>query len=379
MNTHAADIALAGTVRPRAIHSYLAANGWKRLGPHRGDTGDVYCLRDDQREFVLVPSSKEFADYTTRLLQLSETLGRVENRHLSMVLADLSQAEADRVRVRLTEAQNGTSIPLSTGVCLLEESRKLLLAAACSVSRSQHMFRDGQDQQATAFIDSVRLDQTERDGFVVNLLVPVSPPLNKPEATRLPIEPLERKATRMLVSGLRAAQEVTRQANRGESIRSFHDRIHKGVSANLCQALANLVNTGSGLEVSVSWSLSRPAPGCRSNERAVVAFSQSDAPVLQEVARVLGHRQVHHDERIEGFVSALERDHSDPNGRATIKAVIDDAMVSVKVDFDQGDYDQITKPHNERLGVSLEGDLRREGQRWHLANPRDLMVIEEDD
>ena len=379
MNTQAADIALAGNVRPRAIHSYLAANGWTKLGSYHGDTGDVYCLHDDQRESVLVPSSKEFADYTTRLLQLSETLGRVENRHLSMVLADLSQAETDRVRVRLTEAQNGTSIPLSTGVCLLEESRKLLLAAACSVSRPQHMFREGRNQQATAFINSVRLDRTERDGFVVNLLVPVSPSLNKPEATRLPMEPLERKATRMLVSGLRAAQEVTRQANRGEPIDTFEGLIGRGVSANLCQALANLVNTGSGLEVSVSWSLSRPAPGDRTNERAVVAFSQSDAPVLQEVARVLGHRQVRHDERIEGFVSALERDHSDPDRRATIKAVIDDAMVSVKVDFNPSDYDRISKAHNERLSVSIEGDLRREDQRWHLANPRDLMVIEEDD
>ena len=65
--------------------------------------------------------------------------------------------------------------------------------------------------------------------------------------------------------------------------------------------------------------------------------------------------------------------------RATIKAVIDGALVSVKADFSQSEYMRITDAHARRLSVALEGDLQREGQRWRLMNPRDLTVVEDED
>ena len=111
MNIQATDIALAGTVTPRGVHAYLAANGWTKIGPCHGTTGDVYCLPEDEREAVLVPASTTFADYVTRLMQLAEALGRVENRRQSMVLTDLSLAEVDLIRVRLPKAYDDSSIP----------------------------------------------------------------------------------------------------------------------------------------------------------------------------------------------------------------------------------------------------------------------------
>ena len=119
--------------------------------------------------------------------------------------------------------------PLSGGVGLLDESRKLLLAAACSVSGPQRMFRAGRNQKAAAYIDKVRLGQTEPGSFVVNMLVPVSPSLTESEPTQLPLlEPFERRATRMLVSGLRASREATELVNRGENIRAFEERNRQG-------------------------------------------------------------------------------------------------------------------------------------------------------
>ena len=380
MNIEATDIALAESVTPRGMHAYLAANGWKKLGPYHGNTGDVYCLREDEREAVLVPASAKFADYVTRLLQLAETLGRVENRRQSNVLTDLSLAEVDLIRVRLPNANDDSSIPLSAGVGLLDESRKLLLAAACSASRPQRRFRAGRNQKAAAYVDRVRLGQTEPGSFVVKLLGPVTPSLTNAGPGLLALlEPFERQVAQMLVSGLRAAREATELANRGEGIDAFEERVCKGVSANLCQATANLINTGSGLDVSVSWALTRQPYGEETDERAVVAFAPSDAPVLEEAGRILSDRQERYDERIEGYVSALARDKSKHDGRATIKAVIDGTLTSVKVDFSTSEYSRITRAHEKRWSVSLEGDLQREGHRWHLMNPRDLTVVEDDD
>ena len=101
--------------------------------------------------------------------------------------------------------------------------------------------------------------------------------------------------------------------------------------------------------------------------------------MLEEAARILSDRQERHDERIEGYVSALARDQSNPEGRANIKAVIDGALASVKVDFSTSEYSRIIKAHAKRLSVSLEGDLQRVGHRWRLMNPRDLTVGENED
>ena len=381
MNIEATEIALAEAVTPRGVHAYLAANGWMKLGPYHGNTGDVYRLREDEREAVLVPASAKFADYVTRLMQLVETLGRVENRRQSTVLTDLSLAEVDLIRVRLHRTFDDSSIPLSAGVSLLDDSRKLLLAAACSASRPQRLFRAGRDQKAAAYVEHVRLGQTEPGSFVVNLLAPVTPSLTKPEsAQQLPLlDPFERRVARMLVSGLRASREATELFNRGGDIRAFEERVGKGISANLCQASANLINIGGGLDVSVSWALTRQPHEEQTDEGAVVAFAPSDAPVLEEAARILSDGQERYDERIEGYVSNLTRDQSEPEGTVTIKAVIDGALSSVKVDFHPAEYSRITSAHDRRLGVSLEGDLHREGQRWRLMNPRDLSVIEDED
>ena len=380
MNIEGTDMALAESVTPLGVRAYLAANGWTKLGPYHGDTGDVYCLREDERESVLVPASTKFADYVTRLMQLAETLGRVENRGQSTVLTDLSLAEVDLIRVRLPKTYDDSSIPLSAGVDLLDESRKLLLAAACSASRPQRLFRAGRNQKAAAYIDHVRLGQTEPGSFVVNLLAPVTPSLTKAESAQTPsLDPFERRVAHMLVSGLRAAREATELVNRGEDVAAFEERVCKGVSANLCQATANLINTGGGLDVSVSWALTRQPHENETDERAAVVFAPSDAAVLEEAGRILSHRQERCDERIEGYVSALARDKFKHKGRATIKAVIDGALASVKVDFSTSEYSRIIKAHEGRLSVSLEGDLQREGHRWRLMNPRDLTVVEDED
>ena len=378
MNDDSIANAVAETVTPLGVHAYLAAHGWTRTGSYRFDRGGVY-RRPDDRATVLVPASTRFADYPIRILQLAEVVGRTEDRRPSMVLADLSLATVDLIRVRLPKARDDYSLALNAGVDLLDGSRRLLLAAACSTVRPQRQFRAGRNERASAYLDSVRLGQTAPGSFIVNLQVPVSPALAEADQNHLFEPPFERRANRTLVAGLRAVREATDLVNRGEGdIWAFDARVQNGVSANLCTAAAELIDIGGGLEVSVSWALTRPPNEEHDEQRSTVLFQSPDALVLTEAARILSSRQERFDERIEGYVSALARDQSEPDGRATIKAVIDGALTSVRADFSPFEYSTITKAHANRWSVSLEGDLRREGQRWHLSNPRDLTVMDDD-
>ena len=371
MNDQTAELALTRTVTPNGAHAYLRAHGWEMIGPYHGNTGDVYRI-DDEREAAVVPASAEYADYPLRILQLAELVGRVENRRTMSVLTEFSSADADLIRVRLPEAADDHSVSLQAGVVLVDETRRMLAAAASSVSRPRCLHRGRPNQQEAAYAESLRLGQTEPGSFVLNVLAPVAPSLaNGAQEELLPGEPFARLATHKLVSGLQGLQEAAALVNRGGDIGAFMERVANGVSANLCQAVARLIEVGGGMDASVRWALTRQSPD---DGRPTASFHVRDAPVLTEAARLLTAQQEHVNEEINGYVSALARDQDDWDGRVTIKAFFDGTLTTVKAQFSPEDYAEITRAHTERRTISVIGELRREGQRWQLQNPRDLVV-----
>ena len=378
MNGLTNEVTLARTVGLRAVHAYLRTNGWVRADSACRDTADVYLWPEDNREAAIVPASEGYADFGTRIYQIAEQIGRIEGRKRLAVLADLSIAESDIVRVRLANAHADNTVRLTDGAAALKQAKKLLLAAACSADRPQRMYRAGRNKAGGEYLDRVRLGHTEPGSYMINLLSPVAPSL-RDQGTLLPEEPFERKVTRKLASGLRAARQAMDRVNRGVAdIGEFESRLGEGISANLCQSVARLTAAGKGLEVSVSWAMTRPDLQ-DAGERVAVAFRPPDVAVLYEAARVLANRQERTDEEVQGYVSRLAREKTDPTGTATIKAFVDGKVASVQAVFDSTDYREITRAHEARLSVSLEGDLYREGQRWHLRNPREVTVIEDED
>ncbi len=375
MNAATSEVTLARTIGLRGVHAYLSANGWHRAEDLRRETADVYLRAEDEQEAAIVPASEDYGDYGVRIYQIAEQIGRIEGRRRQAVLADLSLAEWDLVRLCLPTADAETTVGLANGAAVLKQSKKLLLAAACSADRPQRMYRSGGNKRAAEYLSRVRLGHTEPGSFMINLLTPVAPALGE-QATLL--EPFERQVTRKLVSGLRASRRAMDRVNRGVgTIDEFESRLCEGISANLCQSVARLTEAGGGLEVSVSWAMTRPA-GEATERRVAVAFRPPDIGVLDEAARVLSDRQERTDEEVQGYVSRLARDKTDPTGTATIKAFVDGGVVSVQVVFDSAAYSEITRAHDARLSVSLEGDLYREGHRWHLRNPRRVTVMEDD-
>ena len=375
MKTYLHDLDALCAVSPRALYAYLRSRGWQRIEPY-GDVGDIYSLLEGGPE-LLVPASSEFTDYTLRLSQILEILSSTEQRDSRAILRDLSVADADLIRIRVPETTPDGSMPIERGVALFQESRNLLLAAACSATRPQRVFRAGRIKDATLYLETVRMGQTEQGSFVVNFLSPAPPELNDQIDLfgNQPSQPFARRVTSTLASGLRAARQAVNLANRGHSVCAFEERVQEGVSANLCDALGNLLESEMEIDVSISWALTRKPP----EDHAQAYFYRPDVDVLKEASRILKERQERPDERIDGYVTALSRGEAKRQGRVTIKAVIDDVMSSIRADFEPNDYSRIVQAHDNRQIVSLEGDLKRDGQRWVLLNPRDLAVIADDE
>ena len=362
-------------VAPRALMAYAASNGWVEVEPY-GDVGYIYAFPDTDAEIV-IPASTRFADYEIRMLETVEALSKTEDRGADAVLRDLLLVDVDLVRVRLTDAEDDGSISVSAGAAMIGASRGMLIAAACSTVRPQRFFRSGRNKAAQDYIDEVRLGQTDQGSFIINLLSPVPPALQHPLFPDMADDPFPRRVTRKLASGLRAAREAVDLADSGQDIGAFEEVVPAGVSANLCDAVGAMLSESgaSGLDISVNWALNRP----RDSGRVHVGFSQQDAPTLKEASRVLKYRLELPDERVEGYVNRLARQESDYQGRVTIRGFVDGSIRSIRVDFNPEDYHLIVGAHDERRTISVEGDLRRDGQRWTLANPRDLVVYADDD
>lgn len=363
------------SVSPKALHAYLRAQEWEKVTSY-GDKADIY--RRPAEPEIVAPASADFSDYAVTISRIIKILSKVEERSELSVFRDLTVADTDLIRVRAPEAGEDGSIPIEAGVDIVQQSRDLLLAAACAASKPQRAFRAGRVKEAADYIRDVRIGQTESGSFVVTLLSPVPPSLVESSQQQLwpeiGDEPFSRRVTRTLMRSLQALKEAVAMANRGGGIDAFESRVESGVSANLCDAAAKLVLDGNGLDVSMTWALTRPAP----QRRAQVSFVKSDADTLQEAAKVLRDREPRSGERIEGFVTALAREESAVEGRVTVKTLVDDQLSSVKIDFGPIDYRKILEAHDQRRPISLEGDLEREGQRWKLSNPRGLEVLPKD-
>ena len=80
-----------------------------------------------------------------------------------------------------------------------------------------------------------------------------------------------------------------------------------------------------------------------------------------------------------GFVHRLKRDEREVDGTITLRAYIDEQILSVVAVLSQSDYERAIQAHKEKALVVAEGDLERFGQRWHLQNPRITAVIPSQD
>ena len=190
-------------------------------------------------------------------------------------------------------------------------------------------------------------------------------------------EPYERQVTRRLVQALEASRDAAERAHSGDGATAFKQAVTKGVSANLCDAVATLIKLSSGLEISVSWAKTRPAP--ESQRR--IRFSESDAGVLKEAARTFRAREPRLDIELLGAVYKLKQLPEETEGQVAFRVIMDEKSQSVSATLDPDNYSIAISAHKARNPVIVRGDLKRTGHRWHVTNAtvQELFGDEEDE
>jgi hypothetical protein len=351
-------------ISPAALAAYARGQGWQKTETY-GAHSDVYGAA--YKPEIVLPRTDRLGDYPTVISKLIAIFAKATEQDELATYRDLIGADRDVVRIRSFGGGGDGAIVIDAGVEMVLQSRQMLLAAACAARTPQPLFRAGANKEASDYMRRVKLGQTEHGSFVVTLLAPVPPllqPYLDPAWAEFDDEPFERQVTRRLATALDASRNATELAASGEGVNAFEKAIEAGVSANLCEAIAGLIEQTSGVDISLTWARTRPAPQAYHR----IAFSSNDAEILKEAARTFRSRHPKPDVSLFGTVYKLKRDQDEVEGVVTLKAMVDDKLQSVRAVLDQANYTVAVQAHDKKTPVIVKGDLERVGQRWQLTN-----------
>ena len=356
-------------ISPKALSAYARGAGWSKAESY-GTHSDIYVAEGHPE--VILPRTQRLGDYAHIVSQLITIFARVADTDEISLYRDLTMSDWDVIRVRAMGSEADGNVAVSAGLDLVRGAHDMLLAAACSLQGNKLLYRA--NKEAQDYLSKVRLGQTEQGSFVVTLLSPVPFPRQQQlpfGAGIAPDDPVERQVTQRLADALAATRQVTESMAREEDSNVFDHAVSRGVSTNLCEALAMRIEPFSALDISLTWARTRPM----ATARTAIRFAQDSAPILRKVAQSFRDREPRLDEQLFGFVRRLKREAQETDGTITLQALVDGAVRSVAVVLNQTDYEQAIQAHQSKAVVSVKGDLERDGQRWRLLNPSIQEII----
>ena len=361
-------------VSPSALSAYARAEGWKRQEPY-GDHSDVYVCRGAPE--IVIPRTDRLGDYADVVSRLIEIFAEAAETDALSLYRDLVTADRDVVRVRAAPEGADGSVTLDDGVNLITGAHDMVLAAARSLRDPRPLYHARPNRETSDYMRQVRLGQTEQGSYVVTLLTPVVPPPMR-QAVLFDFAaddpPVERRVTKRLVEALTAAREATERTSAG-AVDAFPKAVKRGASANLCDAVATLIEPFGGIDVGLTWARTYPVE----TARETVRFGASDAPILREAARRFREWEPKPDVSLIGRIQRLKRDDQETDGTVTLRTYFERRVVSVTAALDQPNYDRAIQAHGSGTVVVMTGDLERFGSRWRLRDPYVTDVISDED
>lgn len=367
---------------------YLRANGW--AVSQRSETGAQWVKVVDDEEFeALQPLESGLRDYAARVADLLHVVSVAEGRSELAVLGDITNVSMDVHSVRAFPADSAPGmIGLDDGVQAFDSLRSLVVASAYAVSSDQARAVQPARKPAEVlkFLREVRIGPSTEGSFILSVHTPVPPRLaagqaslfeeDIPEALE-PAEPFERQVSLKIYDAVRAAHTAANEALVGASgIDVFTDSIARGVSANLCEALAGLAGEGGHpFELSLRLAPSRPLT---SRKLTPIRFRRDHVPVLVAAAQELRERIPEEGVAVVGNVVRLHREGSG-SGEISIAGTVegDDRLRRFWIDLPSEDYVEAMRAHREMRAVAVRGDLVRRGTRLHLRNPSAFRIVVE--
>ena len=357
-----------------SLRSYLSSRGWTDDGPWGGGRATMYIQEHAGRTWdILVPFRDTVAGYAEGMAQAVKVLAAVEERSQLDVYHDLSASGADVIRMRSANGMAKEPLSLRQSAALLNDAIGMVASAARAVEKPQATYRGPLSSDVADYLDSVRPLPGHYQGYELTLHSPVPAGFEtQGDMGDDFYAPFSRRATLKLADALTHSSEAISGAVINDPLEQFRQAVSHGVSANLCDAVANLAKKGEGIEIDLFWAPVRPA----TTRDHRFQFSEHSADILTEAARYFRRNEPVLDESVIAQVVALAREPQEFDGRATILYIQDGHPIRMHVNFEEASYKTVIRAFENRNPVSLDGDIYRVGGSYELRNPRNLSLVQ---
>jgi len=367
---------------PLDVAAYLQAHGWNPVFEDRGGTawaptGDV---ADDAYE-VWVPHSDRMRGYRNRVASILDVLGDLEDRSPSDILFEMSHVRQDVQHIRTLPGTESGTVRLEDGTQTLAGIHKWIASAATSTAavRAGALLPGRRPGTVDDFLHQVKLVVPEKGSFVWKVAVPLAAATGaQTAASHSPLEGFNRAVTRTLYHATEAVLKACRTVAQGSDLlATFEAEVQAGVSANLCEGLAETGGDGRiPYEITFTWSASAPGPVSE-----VLRFGGRELEMVKEAAAQFRRAAPESDVEVRGYIVRLHRPSEQRPGVVTISGSAAGRSRETSGNFGfelaADDYRRAWTSHGERRMVAVRGDLVRRGNRRWLENARDFRVLPE--
>lgn len=352
------------------IVAYLRVSGWQEAGGY--GRAQIWTRTVDGAEVeVLVPASADLRDYPARLAELVGTLSTVEGRLMTDVAQDLRSSMLDVQYIRTMPDGPTGSIPLHEGYLAIKGVHDLFLAAATSAVSAERptVLPSQKPPQARGFLDQVRLGQTSKGSYVLRVETPLPPPGITPPVS-------SREILLHLHQATSAAHDAASHSTE-DGLSAFAERVGDGVSANLCQALAEIGGQRrNAFELRFAWAPASPLKGLTT---PTVRFDQPMITALKAGAKYLRELPVIETATVVGRVVDLHRTPTDRLGKVQVEGVVEvgEQRHEDRVTMRLGprDYDLALSAHGSRRPLRVVGELRHTGRHFDISRVSSIEIV----
>lgn len=278
------DLDILQAIQPQQVATYLQASGW-RESKQISDRASVWVREgnSEQQFQLLLPLKRELEDFPLRMSKVLQTLETAEKRSQLQILKDFTTSSADVIRIRLNHPNlKQGSIPIQDGIHFFERAKDMMMSAACSTVEPKGYFDAQKPKQAIQYIEKLRLGQTEQVGYTITLISPI----NIIHASSLSQDFFERQVIKTLAYSIEFISKLAEKIKNVDELKNLLELVHKGVSANMCEALVGMDKSGkkTGLEISFNWSPMLTAP---ENAPRTIFLSPEKMPFIENMGKKL--------------------------------------------------------------------------------------------
>ena len=381
---------LAAKTNLADIQEFLRLQGWAVVD-HPNERIEIFQKIDEfPRIRIALPRKASATDFADRVAEAIQTLAELLRQSPETVLARIHELGEDVLRARLiTRSSDRGSIPLEMAVNVVNGLKKLVTYAAAG--ESTHLpFFSRPPRKAIVHTEHCRFGHTFAGSFGFTVESPLALETQQPLISGSAPPPFERRVMERMYRGIQDLRQATQQRELSPIVNDYVS----GLNANMCDALLDIAENGTDLEVAfrLDWSPKVPVTvGVDVSGQDVALVGPDSVEYLQSASKQLRRLEESRPVTIEGRVVSLKSDsepwEDEPENPHTIVVAwidTDGKSIRTRVTLASEQYMLAGASHLRGRSVSVSGTLERRGKYTRLLNAtnfvqgRQLSLLEQE-